>query len=250
MLRGREKSLVLVKALPHDSKIGETVCCAGVTPEGEWRRQYPIRFRHLRDKKFVRWQWIEYEWTAPKDDQRVESRRVLEDTIQPGPLMPKAERARFLAPLVVGSVAEAAASGKSLALIRPCEVSLTCRKKSREDLEKERKSFAEAAQQRSFFDEDLTALEPCPYEFHFRYKTEDGKTHGNNCADWETAATYWRLEKDYGEAEAIKKMQATFADEYPRKGMAFAMGTHSRYPSTWLLIGVLRLDPCRQLALF
>jgi len=246
--QGRERALVLVKALPHDSKIGETVCCAGVTEDLQWRRQFPIRFRHLKDKKFGRWQWIEYDWRKPSDDLRSESRRVQEDSIRPGGVMPPKERARFLSPLVVGSVKEAAERGCSLALIRPRDVRFSCIKKTIAQVEAERASFAHAASQKSFFDDELKALEPCPYEFKFKYRTDDG-THDSTCADWETAAMYWKFERLYGEAEAVRRIGAVFGEEYPAKGVAFAMGTHSRYPTTWLLIGVIRLDVEEQLSL-
>ncbi|GAA0576329.1 hypothetical protein GCM10009099_12720 [Caenispirillum bisanense] len=133
--------LVLVKALPHDSRIGETVCCAGVTEDRQWRRQFPIRFRHLKDSKFSRWQWIEYDWRRPSDDHRPESRRVDEDSIKVSETMPERERARFLAPILVGGPKEAAAKGKSLTLVRPENVELRCRRKPPEQIEAERRSF-------------------------------------------------------------------------------------------------------------
>jgi hypothetical protein len=47
--------VIIIKAMPNPSrKHGETVCCAGVTADGEWKRLYPIRFHQLRDK-FSRW---------------------------------------------------------------------------------------------------------------------------------------------------------------------------------------------------
>ena len=52
-----------VKALPHfGQRHGETICCTGITMDGQWRRQYPIHFRRLQDNQFSRWQWIEYDW--------------------------------------------------------------------------------------------------------------------------------------------------------------------------------------------
>lgn len=239
--QGRERALILVKALPHAARVGETVCCAGITEQGEWRRQFPIRFRHLRDeKKFSRWQWIEYQWRKPTDDLRTESRRVQEETIITGSFMKERERAGFLQPLIVGSTAEASSQGKSLALIRPRNIKFSWKKKTASAIEKEREVYAAAARQKSFFDEDLDALEPCPYEFYFHYDAEDG-SHENTCQDWETSAMFWSLKKQYGESKALQRMDTVFNVEYPRKGMAFAMGTHSRYPS-WLLIGVIRLD--------
>lgn len=49
-----------------------------------------------------------------------------------------------------------------------------------------------------------------------------------------------------GVEAALKSMAQTFNEEYPARGMTFAMGTHSLYPKVWLLVGVLRLDPVRQ----
>ena len=243
---GHERTLVLVKALPHVGKgKGEIVCCAGVTPEGEWRRQYPVRFRHLRDKKFSRWQWIEYDWRRSKPDPRPESRRVQEDTIQIGNTMPPRERAPFLAPIIVGSVTEAAQQGKTLALVRPRDIQFNWAKKSPDVIEAERRAYAAAANQASFFDDDLKALNPCPYAFRFRYSTEDGP-HENTCEDWETTAMFYSFSRLYGEEEALKLMSKTFAEEYPKKGVAFALGTHSRFPKSWLLVGVIRLDEVDQ----
>lgn len=37
-----------------------------------------------------------------------------------------------------------------------------------------------------------------------------------------------------------------FNDEYPRKGMAFAVGTMAAYPKTWMLLGIIRLDEIAQ----
>jgi hypothetical protein len=45
-------------------------------------------------------------------------------------------------------------------------------------------------------------------------------------------------------------MQRVFGEEYPAKGMLMAMGTHSLYPDTWLINGVVRLDEVEQLTLF
>ena len=68
------------------------------------------------------------------------------------------------------------------------------------------------------------------------------------CSDWETSAAFWRLSKTYGEQGALDHLSRTFNDEYPRKGMAFAMGTVKARPKQWLLLGVIRLDELRQQA--
>lgn len=240
----------MVKALPHaGKKHGETVCCAGITVGGEWRRQFPIHFRRLQDK-FGRWDIIEYEYRVPKDDKRRESRRVQEDTIQVVGDLPPKERAKLLNSVVVSSTAVAASRGQSLALIRPQKVEFSAKKKTAKQVETERRAYSEAARQGSFFDKELSELEPCPYAFTFDYEDEEGKSHTSTCDDWETAAMYRNFERQYGETKTIALMKKTFEQDYPAKGMAFAMGTHSKYPDVWLLVGVLRLDVVTQMSLF
>ncbi|MGC1784849.1 MAG: hypothetical protein WA708_20205 [Acidobacteriaceae bacterium] len=249
--RGHDRVLVLVKALPHvGQRHGETVCCAGVTLGGEWRRQYPIHFRRLQDNQFSRWQWIEYDWIAPgTEDRRSESRRVQEDTIQAGEIMPESERAHFLAPILTGSTTEAAAKGMSLTLIRPAKSVFHFKAKTAEQVAEERQAYEEAARQTSFLDPDLSALNPCPFAFHFDWTDADGKPHKATCDDWETAVMFYRREKTVGAKAALEDMERIFNDRYPARGMAFAMGTHSRRAEQWLLVGVLRLDRVTQMSL-
>ncbi len=99
----------------------------------------------------------------------------------------------------------------------------------------------------SFLDEELAALDPCPFAFKFDYETADGKRHSATCEDWETSAMFYNFRRRLGTDGALAAMSRTFNEEYPRKGMAFAMGTHSRRP-VWLLVGVIRLDWVSQLA--
>jgi hypothetical protein len=80
----RERAIILVKAAPHPSRrYQETVCCAGVTPTGEWRRLYPIRYRHLAgEAQFARWDILEYAARRASGDVRKESRRVEEHSLR------------------------------------------------------------------------------------------------------------------------------------------------------------------------
>lgn len=245
----KERVIVLVKALPHaGKKHGETVCCAGVTEQGEWRRQFPIHFRRLRSK-FSRWDIIEYEYRFPENDKRPESRRVQEDSIQVIRKIPPKERAPFLASVVVQSTEIAAARGQTLALIRPKKLQFKPKKKTLEELSAEQSAYRDAASQGSFFDKELAELQPCPYAFKFVYEDELGGSHTSTCDDWETAAMFFRFEKEYGEQITLEKMRRTFEIDYPSKGMAFAMGVHSQYPKIWLLVGVLRIDDSPQASL-
>lgn len=246
-----ERCVILVKAWPQPSrKYVETVCCAGVTPDGAWRRLFPIRFRHLEGaQQFSRWNIIEYEPQRPSDDRRAESRRVNEPTLQVVGALSEPERERLLRPLIRGSAAEAASRGESLALVRPHDVKFKWRKKTAQRIEAERLAQLAASAQGSLFDQELATLEPCPYAMALRYDDASGR-HLMQCSDWETRAAFFHLRPQYGEAGALEHLRKSYEDDYPRRGMALALGTMKKRPRQWLLLGMLRVDEPSQGDLF
>jgi len=94
-----------------------------------------------------------------------------------------------------------------------------------------------AAAQTSILDKQLAELEPTPYEFRFHFEDKSGK-HNYESGDWETHATYWRWSKKMGEAETLRRLLGRFNDDYPARGMAFAIGNQAKRPQTWQLLGV------------
>lgn len=251
---GSERTLVLVKAVPRPSKTyQETVCCAGVTEAGEWRRLFPVRFRQLAEgKQFRRWQWIDYRWQRPRDDRRKESRRVEEDSIWPMDILPLGQRLSLLTRLLRTSTNHASAQEESLALIEPRDLRLRFRKKTPGMMEAERQRYREAARQGSLLDEALAHMEPCPYAVQVPFVDQEGGEHAPLCEDWETTAAFYRLRQRMSD-EAIKQhLEATYTDRSRGKRVFLAMGTVKRRPTQWLLLGVLRVtspapsDPERQ----
>lgn len=237
---------ILVKALPQPSKTyGETVCCAGVTHEREWKRLFPVRYRHLREGQFSRWDWVRFDHHKPTRDARVESCHVHEESVRvEGRLRPK-DRISLLSPLIVGSAKAATLEGRSLALIRPRNTRFIVRPKSAGRVEEERAAYRAAASQTDIFDQELAALDPSPFEFRFQFEDEDGP-HNYANGDWEAHAMFWRETRRTSETEALRWMQGRFNDEYPAAGMVFAIGNLAKRPHTWQLLGVLRLDEPRQ----
>jgi hypothetical protein len=156
--------------------------------------------------------------------------------------MKPAERPDFLEPLMMPSAKRAAELGHSLAIVRPQRVRFRWRKKDPGVLERERQEMQAAVQQRDLWDEDLKAFEPTPYHFLFQFEDADGR-HNHMCEDWETAATLHNQRPKYGEDAALAHLSRMYNEEYPDKGMALALGTMAKRPKTWLLLGVLRLDP-------
>ena len=235
---------ILVKALPQPSKkYGETVCCAGVTPDGQWKRLYPVRYRHLAgDAAFKRWDTIRFRHRPPVHDKRAESCSVEEDSIAVVGSMSPRERSRHLNSLILPSVAEAARRSQSLALIRPRDTRFFYKVKSEAELTEEREAYARAARQGSLLDKELDALEPTPYEFKFEFKDgEDPHTYTNG--DWEAHAMFYNgLRRGKTKAEVLDWMDDIFNVEYPSKGMVFAVGNQAKRPHVWQLLGVIRLD--------
>lgn len=234
---------VLVKALPQpSSRYGETVCCAGITAEGKWKRLYPVRFRHLSGtSSFKRWDWVEFSHRKPTSDIRVESCHVFEDTIRITGRLQERERVRLLSPMILGSAQDAMELGQSLALIRPRNTRFKWRPKAPGVLDAERNAFQRAARQGGLFDEQLAAIEPSPYQFYFSFVDEAG-SHAYTCGDWEVHAMFWAQRNRSNEADALRWMNQTFNDEYPRRGIVFAIGNQAKRPKTWQLLGVIRLD--------
>ncbi len=163
--------------------------------------------------------------------------------------MQERERAQFLSRVLVPSTKVAESAGNSLAIIRPNQSEFFWQQRTQSDLAKERAAYRAAAKQLSFFDHQLASLNPCPYAFKFKYLTEDGTRHTATCDDWETTAMFYRFRKEYGTDRALAEMDRVFNRDYPSRGMAFTMGTHSRFPDVWLLVGVIRLDKVSQLSL-
>ena len=72
----RAKSLITVKTYPTLSrKYGETVCTAGIRPDGSWVRIYPVPFRRLgEDEQYKKFDWIEVDLIRSRSDPRPETR--------------------------------------------------------------------------------------------------------------------------------------------------------------------------------
>jgi len=237
------------RSLRFSKTYGETVCCAGVTAEGIWKRLFPVRFRHLKGKSsFGRWDWVDFRYDRPKTDSRSESCHVYEDSITVGSKIGEAEKVALLEPLIVGSGQAAASLGRSLALIRPRNTRFIVKRRTLTQVEEQKQAFARAARQTSFLDKELAALEPSPFEFKFRFE-DDAGLHEYVNADWEAHAMFYNGRRRQGEAETLRWMNGVFNEDYPRKGMVFAIGNQAKRPQVWQLLGVIRLDEARQGAL-
>ncbi len=248
---GESEAVVLVKAAPQvGSTHGETVCCAALDLSGNWLRLYPIQFRHLEDaQKFSRWHRISFRWRKPSRDLRPESRHVDQDSIRIVGKLKRADQARFLAGSVVTNLKAERELGRSLALLRVRVHEFRIEPKEASEIDAQKREFAALRDQQDMFRTNhLIPYEPAPYKFKYRYSSDDGE-HFGTCQDWEMEATFFKWSKRYGVERALGEMQHVFGERYPQGGMLLAMGTHSQYPDTWLINGVIRFEESSQLSL-
>ena len=239
--------IILVKALPQPSRrYGETVCCAGVTATGQWKRLYPIRFRHLKgSSSFDRWDEVKFRYGKPKSDKRAESCHVHEESLEKVGSLPRSSRARVLNPLVLPSINEAISFGQSLTLVRPKNTQFTYKRKTAAEMQEEREAYQRAAAQTQLFDTELAELKPTPFEFRFTFY--DDVKHDFQNGDWEAHAMYYNeRRRGKSEQEVLDWMEHTFNVEYPRRGMLFAVGNQAKRPQVWQLLGILRVDEAVQ----
>ena len=244
--------IVIIKAAPQvGEKHGETVCCAGIGLDGHWLRLYPIPFRDLEKKKqFGRWDRIKFEYLMPKNDNRCESRRLIPDNLEIVGKLAQKERGNFLDKFIVTSLKKERKQNRSLALLEAEIIDFKVEKRSKEDIQKRQEQFSKSREQQDWlYKKTNKAYTPCPYKFKYNYRTEDGKQEGT-CQDWEIDTTYYNWSNKYGESDALDKIKKVFGEDYPSKGMLLAMGTHSQYPDTWLINGIVRLDKVKQPSLF
>jgi hypothetical protein len=248
---GTAEAVVLIKAAPQVSqRHGETVCCAAVDLHGNWLRLYPVAFRTLDDgQRFGRWDRIRFKWRRPRDDMRIESRRVDQDSIEIVGSIKPSERERFLKRTIVSGLVKERQAGRSLALLKATIEEFLVERRSPEDIAADVARFAKLRAQPDLFNaKAVIPYSPCTYRFKYRYRTDDGERTGT-CQDWEIEATFFNWSRRYGEEPAVAEMRRVFGEEYPRRGMLLAMGTHSLYPDVWLINGVVRLDDHGQEAL-
>ena len=246
------EAIVIIKAVPQvGEKHGETVGCACIDLDGNWLRLYPVPFRDLDPKKqFRRWDRIKFKYLMPKNDNRCESRRIIPDSLEIVGKLAKKERRNFLDKLIVTNLKKEREQNRSLALLEAEIIDFKVEKKSKEDIQKQQEQFSKSRERQDFFYKKTNkAYTPCPYKFKYNYRTEDGEREGT-CQDWKIEATYYKWANKYGESDALDKIKKVFGEEYPSKGMLLVMGTHSQYPDTWLINGIVRLDRVKQPPLF
>jgi len=174
---------------------------------------------------------------------------VDQDSIRIVGTLRKSERQSFLSSCIVTGLDAERRAGRSFALLKPLGAEFKIEAKPEDEFKAEAERFGKLRLQKDLFNsKPIIPYTPCPFRFKYSYMTDDGKREGT-CQDWEMEATFYNWKRQLGQDSTLERMAKVFGEEYPKKGMLLAMGTHSLYPDTWLINGVIRLDEVTQMSL-
>jgi len=268
-----ERVLVTVKTYPTLSrKYGETVCTAGIRPDGSWVRIYPVPFRRLdQTEQYKKYDWLDLHLARNTSDPRNETFRpvfsdyrdfVAVDHVGTDDSW-RARRALILDQCRVYTrrddlITDAKNNVASLAVFKPTKVlDFVWEEAESREWEPERlRDMREATGQHELFAdnswrETFQVIPKLPYRFFYIYEDADGNRSRTIVIDWETGQLYWNCLRRAGgdEQEALAKVREKYMDQFLRTDLHFFMGTTQQFhfvaPNPWLIIGVLQIphDP-------
>jgi len=271
----KERILITVKPYPTLSrKYGETVCTAGVRPDGSWVRMYPVPFRRLdEEQQYKKFDWLECRLIRNTTDPRPETFRPADmnelraiEHIGTGDswndrraiLLRTARVYTRLDELIAG----AKANTVSLAVFKPRRVTDFIWEEDDRQWDADRlRQMREQFQQLALFEdnswrETFRVIPKLPYNFSYRFEDAAGKSSEMQVLDWEAGALYWNcLRSTEGEeGRALAKVRQKYFDEFQRTDLHFFLGTTQQFhfvaPNPWVIVGVFPIPHERQHGLF
>lgn len=271
----KERILITVKTYPTLSRrYGETVCTAGVRPDGSWVRMYPVPFRRLdQEQQYKKFDWLDCRLIRSTSDPRPESFRPADmDELRAinhvgtadewndrrALLLRKAKVYTSLDELIAG----AKANTVSLAVFKPTRVLDFTWEQDERDWDAERlRQVRESFNQLDLFEdnswrETFEVIRKLPYNFSYTFEDASGRASTLQVLDWEAGALYWNClaSCEGDEARALAKVRHKYFDEFMRSDLHFFLGTtqqwHSVAPNPWVIVGVFPIPHERQRGLF
>ncbi|MBK8262715.1 MAG: hypothetical protein IPK80_15445 [Nannocystis sp.] len=259
----KERILVTVKTYPTlSSKYGETVCTAGVRPDGTWVRIYPVPFRRLGDEQqYKKYDWLDLDLVRNTADIRPETFRPADGAaFEAVDHMDTADGWRERRRLLLGKsrvytrldalIADAKSNTASLGVFRPARVLGLVVEEDERDWKPERvEAMRNKSRQFELFSdnawrETFRLVRKVPWKWSYRFEDEAGTQSTLQILDWEIGALYWKcLERARGdEDEAKAKVRVKYLDQFLKTDLHFFVGTtqqwHSVAPNPWVIIGV------------
>lgn len=269
-----ERILVTVKTYPTlSTKYGETVCTAGVRPDGSWVRIYPVPFRRLsEEQQYKKFDWLELPLLRSTSDPRPETFRPAEGAnFNAVGHVETRDKWRERRELILGKcriytslqslIDDAKANVASLAVFRPARVIELRVEPDEPDWAPERVAAIRNlhSQQDLFEDnawrETFRLIPKIPWKWSYRFEDEAGKASELQILDWELGALYWNCRRTAkgDETVALAKVRQKYFDEFLNTDLHFFVGTtqqwHQIAPNPWVIIGVFPIPHQRQLGL-
>lgn len=238
----KQRVLITVKTYPTLSrKYGETVCTAGIRPDGTWVRMYPVPFRRLQEgEQYRKFDWLECQLRRHTADPRPETYRPVDfSELQPQGHMGTAQGWRERRELVLKTavvfdrldalIAAAKSNTASLAVFRPTEIIDFFWEEEDRDWKPDRlREMRERNDQLDLFDDNswrktFEIIPKLPYSFSYRFRDAAGKSSEMQVLDWEAGALFWNcLEGANGdEATALAKVREKYFNEFRRTELHF-----------------------------
>lgn len=255
-------AIITVKAYPNPSaKYFETVCVAAITVEEGWIRLYPVNFRSLpENQRFKKYQKVRLRMQRHKSDKRPESFRPDEDSIELKDVIDSHDswraRCQWVRPTIKHSMCELLrlqkSSGTSLACIRPRLVKGLEIEEAEPEWAGRKKAIMD---QIPLFDAVETELEKIPFVFRYQYLCEDPECrgHSQSIIDWELMELYRKMRaQSTSNDELIAKIRQKYLTELcgNTKDTHFFVGNHSRFPGSFMVLGVFWPPKVNQSELF
>ena len=245
------KVLIAVKTYPTLSKkYDELVCTAGFREDGSWIRIYPVPFRKLgSDEQYSKWQWVELDLVKNAHDYRKESYRPA-DIDKPINTLAKigtehgwAERKEWVLRKVYTNMEELIKEAKdvnigtSLAVFKPKKViDFVWEACEREWDKATMRQISDHRRQYRLFDADepkqFRPVRKLPYEFSYKFISDDGKERKLMIEDWELGKLFWNClaTADGDEQVACRKVKEKYFNYMcHRKDFYFFLGTTLRF---------------------
>lgn len=225
----KEEMLVLAKAKTEVStKYGCSICVAGITKEGEFRRIYPVPHSSFLSNPFSKRDWIEYEIRdADNTDGRKESRKIYHESIQ---------KIRKESSETIYSLLKKHS--------KPLE---DLRSKYREDKTslgivkvKELLDFNISTKRNDKYKSDMP-IEPIDIKGHYHWKctNPECREHHTTILDSEFMGLYLSLKQaNLDSTQVHLKLYDKFFDWMKTREVFFLLGNHYIHRQSWMIISI------------
>jgi hypothetical protein len=246
-----EKILILTKTYPSPStKYRETSCVAGINDSGEMRRLFPVPYRLLSGElQFNKWQWIKASIKKAEDDHRPESYHIDVDTIVRLQKVSTnhnwAERISLIQDKIVNDFSiliNQSSTLPTLGFVKPISFRLQIKDNPQPDwTDSEKNKLIRDGLFDSIETLNRTPLEKIPYDFYYEYTCNNNgieNIYKHKIIDWEACELYRNCRSSHGDQWEIpfrKKLE----EEFSRKDLILLMGNMHRFPTTWLIVGLV-----------